>query len=132
MTERHIYQKKRVIIPALTALIILILGTIVSINSMFYKSTDDAFVEGHIITVAPRVSGPVVKLLVEDNQEVKKGDLLLEIDPKDYEVKLKQTQAKLEEANGIRCKSKSFPSGKCCWKLCKNCSENTCKDFIYG
>lgn len=107
MTERHIYQKKRVIIPALTALIILILGTIVSINSMFYKSTDDAFVEGHIITVAPRVSGPVVKLLVEDNQEVKKGDLLLEIDPKDYEVKLKQTQAKLEEANAALKKAQS-------------------------
>lgn len=95
---RHIYQKKRVIVPAVTALVILILGTIVSINSVYYKSTDDAFVEGHIVTVAPRVSGPVIKLNVEDNQEVKKGDLLLEIDPKDYEVKLKQTESKLEEA----------------------------------
>lgn len=100
MTEdtRHIYQKKRVVVPAATALIILVLGTIVSINSIFYKSTDDAFVEGHIITVAPRVSGPVTKLNIDDNQTVKKGDLLLEIDPKDYEVKLKQTEAKLEEA----------------------------------
>lgn len=96
--KRHIYEKKRVIVPAVTALILLILGSIVSINSIFYKSTDDAFVEGHIITVAPRVSGPVIKLNIEDNQEVKKGDLLLEIDPKDYETKLKQTKAKLEEA----------------------------------
>lgn len=96
--KRHIYEKKRVIVPAITAFIILILGTIISINSMFYKSTDDAFVEGHIITVAPRISGPVIKLNVEDNQEVKKGDLLLEIDPVDYETKLKQSKAKLEEA----------------------------------
>lgn len=95
--KRHIYEKKRVIVPAVTALVILILGVIISVNSIFYKSTDDAFVEGHIITVAPRVAGPVIQLNVEDNQLVKKGDLLLEIDPKDYEAKLKQTQAKLEE-----------------------------------
>ncbi len=96
--KRHIYEKKRVIVPAITALVILVLGIIISINSVFYKSTDDAFVEGHIVTVAPRVFGPVIKLNVEDNQLVKKGDLLLEIDSKDYEAKLKQSQAKLEEA----------------------------------
>lgn len=96
--NRQIYKKKRVIVPSVTALVLLILGLIVSLNSIFYKSTDDAFVEGHIITVAPRVSGPVIKLNIEDNQEVKKGDLLLEIDPVDYETKLKQSKAKLEEA----------------------------------
>lgn len=95
---RHIFEKKRVIVPLITAVILLVLGLIVSVNSIFYKSTDDAFVDGHIITVAPRVSGPVIKLNIEDNQEVKKGDLLLEIDPKDYETKLKQSKAKLEEA----------------------------------
>lgn len=95
--KRHIYEKKRVIVPAITALVILVLGVIISINSIFYKSTDDAFVEGHIISVAPRISGPVIKLYVEDNQQVKTGDLLLEIDPKDYEAKLKQSKAKLEE-----------------------------------
>ena len=98
---RHIYEKKRVIVPTITAIVLLIFGIIVSIKSMYYKSTDDAFVEGHIVTVAPRVSGLVIKLNVEDNQLVKKGDLLLEIDPKDYEVKLKQTQAKLEEAKAL-------------------------------
>ena len=98
---RHIYEKKRVIVPTITAIVLLIFGIIVSIKSMYYKSTDDAFVEGHIVTVAPRVSGPVIKLNIEDNQLVKKGDLLLEIDPKDYEVKLKQTQAKLEEAKAL-------------------------------
>ncbi len=86
--NRHVYQKKRVIVPAITASVLLLLGLLISINSIFYKSTDDAFIEGHIVTVAPRVSGPVIKLYVEDNQEVKKGDLLLEIDPEDYKVKL--------------------------------------------
>lgn len=95
--NRHIYEKKRVIVPAITACIILVLGIIVSVNAVFYKSTDDAFVEGHIITVAPRVAGPVIELNIEDNQEVKKGDLLLKIDPQDYETKLKQSKARLEE-----------------------------------
>lgn len=104
---RHIYEKKRVIVPTITGLILLILGTIVSINSVFYKTTDDAFVEGHIITVAPRVSGPVINLCIEDNQLVKTGDLLLEIDPVDYEVKLKQTEAKLEEAKAALKKAQS-------------------------
>lgn len=99
MTDtRHFYEKKRVVVPLVTAIVLVTLGLIVSINSIFYKSTDDAFIEGHIITVAPKVSGQVGKLLIEDNQGVKKGDLLLEIDPKDYEAKLKQSKAKLEEA----------------------------------
>ena len=92
------YKKKRVIVPSVTAIIFLICGIFYAIHTVYYKSTDDAFIEGHVITVAPRVSGPVLKLNIEDNQEVKKGDLLLEIDPKDYEAKLKQAEAKLEEA----------------------------------
>ncbi len=104
---RHLYEKKRVIVPTITAIVLLIFGLIISINSIFYKSTDDAFVEGHLITIAPRVSGPVIKLLIDDNQEVKKGDLLLEIDPVDYEVKLKQTESKLEEARAALKKAQS-------------------------
>ena len=92
------YMKKRVIVPSVTAIIFLIFGIYFTIHSIFYQSTDDAFVEGHIVSIAPRVEGPVLKLLIDDNQLVKKGDLLLEIDPKDYEVKLQQAKAKLEEA----------------------------------
>ncbi len=92
------YMKKRVIVPSITAIIFLIFGIYFTIHSIFYQSTDDAFVEGHIVSIAPRVEGPVLKLLIDDNQLVKKGDLLLEIDPKDYDVKLQQAKAKLEEA----------------------------------
>lgn len=92
------YMKKRVIVPSITAVIFLLFGIYFTIHSIFYQSTDDAFVEGHIVSIAPRVEGPVLNLLIDDNQHVKKGDLLLEIDPKDYEVKLAQAKAKLEEA----------------------------------
>lgn len=92
------YIKKRVLVPSITALIFLICGIFYSIHTIYYKSTDDAFIEGHVITIAPRVSGPVLKLNIEDNQEVRKGDFLLEIDPNDYNAKLKETKAKLDEA----------------------------------
>lgn len=99
--KRPIYEKKREIVPSITALILLIFGLIVTINSIFYKSTDDAFVEGHIITIAPRVSGPVIKLYIDDNQEVKKDALLLEIDPEDYKTKYNEIKANLEEAKAM-------------------------------
>lgn len=70
---------KRVIVPSIVALIFLIAGIYFIIHSMHFQSTDDAFVEGHIITVAPRVKGQVIKLLVDDNEEVKKGNCLLKL-----------------------------------------------------
>ncbi|MBD5401242.1 HlyD family secretion protein [bacterium] len=90
--------KKRVFLPAIAACILVFIGIYFAIWSMHYQSTDDAFVEGRIISVAPRVSGPVISLLTDDNLPVKKGDLLLEIDPNDYIVKLNQAEAKLAEA----------------------------------
>jgi len=63
-----------------------------------YESTDDAFIDGHAIAIAPQVAGRVARLLVNDNQEVRKGELLLEIDPRDYETKLAQAQANLAAA----------------------------------
>ncbi len=96
--NRHEYQKKRVIVPTVTAIALVLLGIGAAIHSTYFQSTDDAFVEGRLITVAPRVSGPVVNLLVDDNDEVKAGQLLVEIDPTDYEVKLQETEAKLAQA----------------------------------
>src|SRR5882757_4207415 len=63
-----------------------------------YESTDDAFVDGYVTLMSPRVSGQVVKLLVTDNQEVKAGDVLVEIDPRDYEASLSQARADLAAA----------------------------------
>ncbi len=56
-------------------------------------STDDAFVNGHYTFVAPRVPGQVKKVLVDDNQRVKKGDLLAELDPEPYQVQVAAKKA---------------------------------------
>lgn len=58
-----------------------------------HVSTDDAFVDGRIHTIAPKVSGTVKALHVRDNQAVKKGDLLVEIDPEDYDVRVREASS---------------------------------------
>ena len=62
------------------------------------ESTDDAFIDGHILPVNSKVSGQVLSVNVTDNQEVKKGDTLLEIDPVDFRLKLAQAKARLDGA----------------------------------
>jgi membrane fusion protein, multidrug efflux system len=62
------------------------------------ESTDDAQVEGRIVSVSPRVSGQVSRVAVIDNQAVKQGDLLVEIDPKDLDARLALARADLESA----------------------------------
>jgi len=61
-------------------------------------TTDDAFTDGRAVTVAPQVAGTVVALRVTDNQRVKAGELLLEIDPRAYEAARGQAQGSLEVA----------------------------------
>jgi membrane fusion protein (multidrug efflux system) len=63
-----------------------------------YESTDDAFIEAHVIPIAPQVAGRVAQLFVRDNQEVKPGDLLVQIDSSDYQAKLDQERAGLAAA----------------------------------
>ena len=96
--NHHNKVKKRIVVPVITFALLALGGIYVLLHAHYYQTTDDAFVEGHIISIAPRVSGPVIKLCIDDNQEVKKGDLLLEIDPNDYIVVLEQKEAKLLEA----------------------------------
>ena len=67
-------------------------------RSTFTEDTDDAQVDGDIYQVSARVTGQVTKVFVEENKPVKKGDLLLEIDPTDYQVALQQAQANLASA----------------------------------
>ncbi len=62
------------------------------------ESTDNAQVEGHIHTVSARVGGSVTKVLVKNNQFVEAGEVLFEIDPRDYQLALNQAKADLAEA----------------------------------
>ena len=63
------------------------------------ESTDDAFITGHIVSIAPRISGQVSAVHVLDNEFVTNGELLVEIDPSDYAATLGQKQAAQESAD---------------------------------
>ncbi len=86
-------------------IVILIVVLVVLVGGVFlwrylssYESTDDAQADVHLYPVSARVSGYVVKVNVDDNQWVEKGTVLVEIDPKDYEVAVAQAQANLSNA----------------------------------
>lgn len=61
-------------------------------------STDDAQVDAHITPVSARIPGNVLEVLVRDNQHVKAGDVLVRLDPRDYQVKVEQAQAAVTQA----------------------------------
>jgi membrane fusion protein (multidrug efflux system) len=61
-------------------------------------SSDDANVDGHITAIAPKISGNVVEVAVDDNQAVKTGQLLVRIDPRDYQARVDQAKAALLQA----------------------------------
>jgi len=63
-----------------------------------YESTDDAQVDGNIDPVSTRITGHIINVLVEDAQVVKAGDILVKIDPRDYEVAVAQAEANLADA----------------------------------
>src|SRR5215471_1464238 len=60
-----------------------------------HPRTDDAAARANVVGIAPRVSGQTIKLNVQDNQAVKQGDVLFEIDPEDYRLVLEKAKAEL-------------------------------------
>ncbi len=70
------------------------------VANLGYESTDDAYIDGYAITIAPRISGAVVSLDITDNQFVHKGDPLIHIDPRQYLIDLESAKASLATAQG--------------------------------
>lgn len=77
-----------------------------------HPRTDDAIAEANVIGVAPRIHGQIIKLNVQDNQDVKEGDILFEIDPADYQLALENAKAALDALgrNRLRSRGHKTPS----------------------
>lgn len=75
--------------------ILLIAGYWYYQHQKFYPSTDDAYIQANIVKIAPQVSGTILKTFIEDQQHVKKGQLLFEIDPTPFIASLNQSKANL-------------------------------------
>ncbi len=67
-------------------------------DSQRFESTDDAQVDGQIYSISPRVAGHVIEVPVEDEQVVKAGDVLVKLDPQDFDVALEKAKADLADA----------------------------------
>ncbi|MDD3420204.1 MAG: HlyD family secretion protein [Candidatus Gastranaerophilales bacterium] len=89
--------KKRYIFITLVTLAT-ITAIVWGINESKYVSTDDAYVDTHAVQIAPRVSGQIINVYVTDNQKIKEGELIAEIDPTDYHIKNSEAEAKYNMA----------------------------------
>ena len=90
---------RRVIgIVTVIALVALGVGGRMWYRSHHYVETENAYVSGHVTPVSARVPGVVTRVLVEDNQAVKAGDVLAELDPADQRVKVEQIEAQIASA----------------------------------
>jgi membrane fusion protein, multidrug efflux system len=102
-TQPKAGSRKRSKLLRLTVAVVIVL--ILAVSGFFlwrylntYESTDDAEVDGHIDAVSARISGQVVDVQAEDEKYVKAGDVLVRIDPRDYEVALAKAEADLADA----------------------------------
>jgi membrane fusion protein, multidrug efflux system len=98
-------KKKAPIVFGVLAVVALGIAAFIYISRIGKEKTDDAQVEAHVASVAARINGQVKRVLIDDNQVVKKGDLLVELDDRDQQVKvtaaradLAATQAQLRQA----------------------------------
>jgi membrane fusion protein, multidrug efflux system len=93
LARKHRWRLIAVLLLLVAALLVGIPRILRALNSV---STDDAYVNGYVTFVAPRVSGQVARVLVDDNYRVKKGDVLVELDREPYQVQVAIKQAMVD------------------------------------
>src|SRR5258705_1490022 len=95
--KRPLYKRPAFLIAAI---IFLVVGAAVGLHYYLDASSNESagygVTDGHIIQISPKASGYVAKVYVDDNQQVKAGDLIVELDARDYEARLQQAKAALE------------------------------------
>ncbi|HYM33143.1 MAG TPA: HlyD family secretion protein [Candidatus Cybelea sp.] len=95
-------KRIRIAFLLLVAVLVIVAGVIYWLDARRYESTDDAFIDGNVVQISAQVSGIVSAVAFDDNQEVRKGDVLIEIDPRDYEAALASAQATLDTMQAQR------------------------------
>jgi membrane fusion protein, multidrug efflux system len=82
----------------LVGIVLIAAGTYWALVLRFVQTTDDAYVGGDVTVLAPKVDGFVTDVLVQDNQRVKAGQVLVRLDSRDYDARLAQTEAEVSSA----------------------------------
>ena len=103
-------RRKTLMFAGIVGVLIIVGAVWFWLYSRTYESTDDAQVDGHLNGITARIDGDVKAVHVEENQSVQAGDLLVELDPRDYEVAVEQAQAQLLKAQaGERAENPNLP-----------------------
>ena len=89
------YKKPALIVAGVAALIVVLFYTY---DAFTHEETDDAYVTGHLHDISSRINGVVTKVLVDDNQKVKEGQVLVELDPMEYDAVALAAKANLDTA----------------------------------
>ena len=91
-------RRRLLLVGIVVAALVLSIGVPQLLRAFNTVSTDDAYVNSYVTFVAPRVSGQVARVLVDDNYRVKKGDVLVELDPEPFQVQVAIKQAAVDTA----------------------------------
>jgi membrane fusion protein, multidrug efflux system len=91
-------KRLRLILMLSVPLLIALVGGYMWLTSGRYVSTDNAYVQQDKVSVSAEIAGPIVEVLVRENQRVKRGDLLFRIDPRPYRIALEQAEAQIAAA----------------------------------
>lgn len=86
---------------AVAALVVIVAGAAWWLHARHYEGTDDAFIDAHIVHLSPQVSGRVTRVHVDGNQQVSRGQALVEIDPADVQAKLAQAEAQAAQMESV-------------------------------
>jgi len=114
-TPRRLPERRALVLGAgaLAFLLLLALAAPRIRDSFRWESTDDAQVEGHMVYVSAQVAGRVVEVTVEENRPVHAGDVLVRLDPADYEAQVARARADLDAArNHVRAARASAESAQ--------------------
>lgn len=103
-------RKRRMVVFAVVLATVAIGGLLYWIHARQFEDTDDAQIDGNLSPIGTRIDGTVLKVYVQNNQIVKVGDLLVDLDPEDNRVKVDQARAQLDQAQGqLRGEQPSVP-----------------------
>jgi membrane fusion protein (multidrug efflux system) len=92
-------RRRKALLSLLAVVVVgLAIGTSLYIYTNGYEKTDDAQVDGHLNPVSSRIEGTIKAVYLDDNQEVQAGEPMVELDPSDDQITLKQTQAQYDQA----------------------------------
>jgi membrane fusion protein (multidrug efflux system) len=89
-------RRRGILVVAVAAVVLIALG--IWWHSTYYEDTDDAQINGHLIQVSSRIAGNVIKVYVDENQAVRRGDPIVDLDPRDFQVAVENAQAMLASA----------------------------------